>query len=169
MPSRLHLPDRDMFTETTRLFACVLVVQWLAVVAFTYWMARTHVVAAFPGGVLGLIPMALAIVRGRGARQALAERTAALHDSQERYRAIVNRAEGIFLADAATKELIECNAALACAARVSAPTKPRGSRCTDFDATRATASTPPSGNSPTASGRCSSTAATGTKTNRSSR
>ena len=114
VPSRLHLPDRDMFTETTRLFACVLVVQWLAVVAFTYWMARTHVVAAFfAGGVLSLIPMALAIVRGRGARQALAERTAALHDSQERYRAIVDRAEGIFLADAATKELIECNAALA--------------------------------------------------------
>ena len=117
VPSRLHLPDRDMFTETTRLFACVLVVQWLAVVAFTYWMAPTHVVAAFfAGGVLSLIPMALAIVRGRGARQALAERTAALHDSlheyQERYRAIVDRAEGIFLADAATKELIECNAAL---------------------------------------------------------
>ena len=113
MPSRLHLTDRDMFTETTRLFACVLVVQWLAVVAFTYWMARTHVVAAFfAGGVLSLIPMALAIVRGRGARQALAERTAALHDYQERYRAIVDRAEGIFLADAATKELLECNAAL---------------------------------------------------------
>ena len=113
MLSRLKLADRDTFTETTRLFACVLVVQWLAVVAFSYWLARTHVVAAFfAGGVVSLIPMALAIVRGRVARQELAERTAALHDSQERYRAIVDRAEGIFLADAATKQLIECNAAL---------------------------------------------------------
>src|SRR5206468_10256681 len=100
--SSLHLADRDTFTETTRLFACVLVVQWLAVVAFSYWMARTHVVAAFfAGGVLSLIPMALAIGRGRVARQELAERTAALHDYQERYRAIIDRAEGIFLADAA--------------------------------------------------------------------
>ena len=113
MPFRLHVHARDMFTETARLFACVLVVQWLAVVAFSYWMAPTHVVAAFfAGGVLSLIPMALAIVRGRAARQELANRTAALHDYQERYRAIVERAEGIFLADAATKELIECNAAL---------------------------------------------------------
>jgi two-component system cell cycle sensor histidine kinase/response regulator CckA len=113
VPSRLRLADRDTFTETTRLFACVLVVQWLAVVAFSYWMARTHVVAAFfAGGVLSLIPMALAIVRGRVARQELAERTAALQDHEERYRAIVDRAEGIFLADAATKELIECNVAL---------------------------------------------------------
>jgi hypothetical protein len=46
VPSRVHLHDRDMFTETTRLFACVLVVQWLAVVAFSYWMAPTHVVPA---------------------------------------------------------------------------------------------------------------------------
>jgi PAS domain S-box-containing protein len=113
VPFGLHLRDRDIFTETTRLFACVLVVQWLAVVAVSYWLAPTHVVAAFlAGGVLGLIPMALAVVRGRAARQELANRTAALHEHQERYRAIVDRAEGIFLADAATKELIECNAAL---------------------------------------------------------
>ena len=113
MPFRLHLHDRDLFTETARLFACVLVVQWLAVVAFSYWVTPTHVVAAFfAGGVLSLIPMALAMVRGRAARQELANRTAALHDYQERYRAIVERAEGIFLADAATKELIECNTAL---------------------------------------------------------
>jgi len=113
VPSRLNLADRDTVTETTRLFACVLVVQWLAVVAFSYWMARTHVVAAFfAGGLLSLIPMALAIVRGRVARQELAERTAALHDSQQRYRSIVDRAEGVFLADAATKEVFECNAAL---------------------------------------------------------
>src|SRR5262249_10876844 len=113
VPSRVHLHNRDIFTETTRLIACVLVVQWLAVVAFSYWMAPTHVVAAlFACGVLSVIPMARAIVRGRAARQELAARTAALHDWQERYRALVDRAEGIFLADATTKELIECNAAL---------------------------------------------------------
>ena len=78
---------------------------------------QAPVAAAFIlGAALSLIPMVIAVVRGRRERrvalQELAERTAALHDSQERYRAIVDRAEGIFLADAATKELIECNAAL---------------------------------------------------------
>src|SRR6185503_18104015 len=74
---------------------------------------QTPVAAAFIlGATLSLIPMAIAIVRGRRERRVLAERTAALHDYEERYRAIVERAEGIFLADAGTKELIECNAAL---------------------------------------------------------
>ena len=41
----------------------------------------------------------------------IAERTAALHTSEERYRSIVERAEGIFLADATTGQLMECNAA----------------------------------------------------------
>ena len=52
-----------------------------------------------------------ACVRAHREMRSLAERTAALHDSEQRYRAIVNRAEGIFLADAATKRMIECNAA----------------------------------------------------------
>jgi PAS domain S-box-containing protein len=41
----------------------------------------------------------------------IAERTAALHASEERYRGIVARAEGIFLAEASTGRLLECNAA----------------------------------------------------------
>ena len=41
----------------------------------------------------------------------IAERTAALHASEERYRGIVARAEGIFLADAFSGRLLECNAA----------------------------------------------------------
>jgi PAS domain S-box-containing protein len=41
----------------------------------------------------------------------IAERTAALHLSEARYRSIVERAEGIFLADATTGQLMECNAA----------------------------------------------------------
>jgi hypothetical protein len=65
---------------------------------------QTPVAAAFIlGATLSLIPMAIAIVRGRRERRVLAERTAALHDYEERYRAIVDRAEGIFLADAGTK------------------------------------------------------------------
>ena len=41
----------------------------------------------------------------------IAERTAALHASEERLRGIVERAEGIFLAEAATGRLLECNSA----------------------------------------------------------
>jgi PAS domain S-box-containing protein len=41
----------------------------------------------------------------------IAERTAALHMSEERYRGIVERADGIFLAEAGSKRLLECNAA----------------------------------------------------------
>jgi two-component system, cell cycle sensor histidine kinase and response regulator CckA len=41
----------------------------------------------------------------------IAERTAALHTSEERYRGIVARAEGIFLADASSGRLLECNSA----------------------------------------------------------
>jgi PAS domain S-box-containing protein len=50
-------------------------------------------------------------VRAHREMRSIAERTAALHDSEERYRAIVDRAEGIFLADATTKRVLECNAA----------------------------------------------------------
>jgi PAS domain S-box-containing protein len=53
----------------------------------------------------------VACVRAHREMRSIAERTAALHDSEERYRAIVNRAEGIFLADATTKRMLECNAA----------------------------------------------------------
>ena len=52
-----------------------------------------------------------ACVRGKKEMWDIAERTAALRASDVRYRAIVDRAEGIFLADARTKRLIECNAA----------------------------------------------------------
>ena len=41
----------------------------------------------------------------------IAERTAALNASEERYRGIVERAEGIFLADSSTGRLLECNSA----------------------------------------------------------
>jgi PAS domain S-box-containing protein len=41
----------------------------------------------------------------------IAERTAALHASEERYRGIVARAEGIFLAEASSGRLLECNSA----------------------------------------------------------
>jgi len=50
-------------------------------------------------------------VRARHEMRSNAQRTAALHDSDARYRALVDRAEGIFLADAATKQVVECNAA----------------------------------------------------------
>ena len=55
--------------------------------------------------------LVVACVRAQSEMRSIAERTAALHDSEERYRAIVNRAEGIFLADANTKRMLECNAA----------------------------------------------------------
>jgi PAS domain S-box-containing protein len=41
----------------------------------------------------------------------IAERTAELHATQDRYRAIVDRAEGVFLADAVTGTVLESNAA----------------------------------------------------------
>jgi PAS domain S-box-containing protein len=50
-------------------------------------------------------------VRAQREMRRNAERTAALNDSEARYRAIVDRAEGIFLADATTKQIVECNAA----------------------------------------------------------
>ena len=104
--------DRRMFGQTTRLFAGLMLVQWVAVVAVTYWIAPAHALFAFfLGGALGLMPVGLAIIRGRREMRVLAERTAAVRDSDERYRAIVDRAEGIFLADATTKQLLECNAA----------------------------------------------------------
>jgi len=65
-------------------------------------------------GGLGLLSMALAFglrARVRLERHRTCELTAALQDSEARYRAFVDRAEGIFLADAATKQLLECNAA----------------------------------------------------------
>ena len=52
-----------------------------------------------------------ACLRGKKEMWSIAERTAALHASEERYRDIVARAEGIFLADADTGRLLECNAA----------------------------------------------------------
>ena len=52
-----------------------------------------------------------ACLRGKKEMWSIAERTAALHASEERYRTIVARAEGIFLADASTGRLLECNAA----------------------------------------------------------
>jgi len=50
-------------------------------------------------------------LRARREMRSIAERTAELHATQERYRAIVDRAEGIFLADAATMRVLESNAA----------------------------------------------------------
>src|SRR5262249_4621941 len=65
--------------------------------------------ASFIGAALALMSMAAVIVLGRRERRILDERTAALQDSEDRYRAIVDRAEGLFLATATTKELIESN------------------------------------------------------------
>ena len=50
-------------------------------------------------------------LRSKKEMWSIAERTAALHESEERYRSIVARAEGIFLADASTGRLLECNTA----------------------------------------------------------
>ena len=50
-------------------------------------------------------------LRGKKEMWSIAERTAALHASEERYRGIVARAEGIFLADGETGKLLECNVA----------------------------------------------------------
>ena len=50
-------------------------------------------------------------LRSRREMWSIAERTAALHSSEERYRGIVERAEGIFLAEAGSKRLLESNAA----------------------------------------------------------
>ena len=50
-------------------------------------------------------------LRSKREMWSIAERTAALHGSEERYRAIVERAEGIFLAEAGSKRLLESNAA----------------------------------------------------------
>jgi PAS domain S-box-containing protein len=52
-----------------------------------------------------------ACLRSKKEMWSIAERTAALHLSEERYRDIVERAEGIFLAEAGSKRLLECNAA----------------------------------------------------------
>jgi len=50
-------------------------------------------------------------LRGRRELRGLVERDAALNDSESRYRALIDRAEGVFLADATTKRVLECNAA----------------------------------------------------------
>ncbi len=50
-------------------------------------------------------------LRSRREMWSIAERTAALHSSEERYRAIVQRAEGIFLAEAGSRRLLEANGA----------------------------------------------------------
>jgi PAS domain S-box-containing protein len=55
--------------------------------------------------------LVISCLRSRAEMWSIAERTADLHASETRYRAIVNRAEGIFLADASTKKILECNAA----------------------------------------------------------
>jgi PAS domain S-box-containing protein len=52
-----------------------------------------------------------ACLRSRQEMRDSAERAAVAADSEERYRALVDRAEGIFLADAATMRVLECNAA----------------------------------------------------------
>ena len=52
-----------------------------------------------------------ACLRSKAEMWSIAERTAELHASEARYRAIVARAEGIFLADASTGRLLECNTA----------------------------------------------------------
>jgi two-component system cell cycle sensor histidine kinase/response regulator CckA len=52
-----------------------------------------------------------ACLRSKKEMWSIAERTAALHASEDRYKTIVARAEGIFLADASTGRLLECNAA----------------------------------------------------------
>jgi PAS domain S-box-containing protein len=52
-----------------------------------------------------------ACLRSRREMWSIAERTAALYTSEERYRGIVERAEGIFLAEAGSKRLLESNAA----------------------------------------------------------
>ena len=52
-----------------------------------------------------------ACLRSKREMWSIAERTAALHSSEERYRGIVDRAEGIFLAEAGSKRLLESNAA----------------------------------------------------------
>ena len=104
--------DRHVFAKTVRLFAGLMLVQWVAAVTLTHWISPAHVWSAFfVGGALSLMPMVLAIVCSRRQMRVLDERTAAVRDGEERYRALVDRAEGIFLADAATKQLLECNAA----------------------------------------------------------
>jgi PAS domain S-box-containing protein len=219
--------ERSIFVQTDRLFAGLMVVQWLAGVAAAYWISprtwagstsQTHVhvsAAIYLGGLITLLPVALALVRPghvatryvistcqvlmstllihftggriethfhvfaslvflsfyrdwrvlvpatvivaadhfirgvywpqsvfgvvtsshwrwlehagwvlfedaflvsaclRSKKEMwnIAERTAALHASEERYRGIVARAEGIFLAEASTGALLECNAA----------------------------------------------------------
>ena len=55
--------------------------------------------------------LVVSCLRGKKEMWSIAERTAALHASEERYRGIVARAEGIFLADGETGRLLECNAA----------------------------------------------------------
>ncbi len=55
--------------------------------------------------------LVLSCIRSRREMWSIAERSAALVDSEARYKAIVDRAEGIFLADASSKRLLECNSA----------------------------------------------------------
>jgi PAS domain S-box-containing protein len=55
--------------------------------------------------------LVVSCIRSRREMWRIAERTAELHLSEERYRSMVERAEGIFLADVESRRLIECNAA----------------------------------------------------------
>ena len=50
-------------------------------------------------------------LRSKREMWSIAERTAALHDSEARYRGIVERADGIFVLEAGSKRMLECNAA----------------------------------------------------------
>ena len=50
-------------------------------------------------------------LRAHREMHSIAERTADLHASEARYRAILDRAEGVFLADARTLQIVEANAA----------------------------------------------------------
>src|SRR5437867_240805 len=87
----LHQHDRRMFAQTGPLFMGLMLVQWVAVVAVTYWISPAHVLSAFYlGGALGLMPTLLAIFCRRRDMRVLAERTAAVRDTEERYRAIVD-------------------------------------------------------------------------------
>jgi PAS domain S-box-containing protein len=105
---------------------------WRVLIPATIVVAADHFVRGvyFPQSVFGVLTaspwrwlehmgwmvfedifLIVACVRAHHEMRSIADRTAALHDSEERYRAIVNRAEGIFLADATTKRMLECNAA----------------------------------------------------------
>src|SRR5262245_2644046 len=89
--------DRRRFVRAAGMFAGLLLVQWLTAVIITARISPAHApLASFIGAALALMSMAAVIVLGRRERRILDERTAALQDSEDRYRAIVDRAEGLF-------------------------------------------------------------------------